>query len=141
MNAHTSIHCEGDYRRAEATIRQQAEQIDQLRYEVEFYKREAGLLADADNVDMFQERFGLTTVEASASAALYQRRGKWLPGATLEGLLDEVRGHPVESNIVAVVISKIRRKLGDTWVENLWKRGYRFSDTALAEIDRRFSPT
>ena len=140
MNARpTGIHCEGDYRRAEATIAQQAEEIEQLRYERDHYKREAGLLADSDMVDAFQEKYELTTVQATLCAALYRRRDKWLPGSRLEELLDDARGHPVESNVICVMISNLRRRFGETWIENLWKRGYRFSSEALTEIDARLA--
>lgn len=138
MNAQVTIHCEGDYRRAQAEIRRLNDLVEQLQYEVQYYKREAGLLADADCVDLIQEKFaGLTPPEAVICAALYQRREKWLPGATLEGLLDEERGHPVESNVIAVMISKLRKKLGEDAIETLRSRGYRLSSRALSEFDRK----
>lgn len=139
MNAHSSIHCAGDYRRAEARIAELEKSVEQLAYEVDYWKREACQLVEADTIDAIQVQFNLTATEATICAGLYQRREKLLASSTLEGLLDEERGCALESNIVSVMICKIRSKLGDTAIETVRGRGYRLSPATLALFDRKLT--
>jgi DNA-binding response OmpR family regulator len=132
-----SIHCEGDYRRAEAEIVRLNGVIDALVYERDHFKREACQLIDSDRTNAIQQHFGLTAEEAIVCNALYQRRDKLLPGNFLEGLLDEHRGGSTEASLVSQMVSRIRKKLGDTAVENLRGRGYRLSPALLKRLDRK----
>lgn len=137
MNMLTTIHCEGDYRRMEARCRELEAKVEQLEYERDHWKREAGQLASSEHAGQLIELFGLTAVEALICAALYHRREKLLPAASIEGLLDEDRGHPLESNVVAVMISRIRDKLGDSAVETVRGRGYRLAPGIVGIFDKR----
>jgi DNA-binding response OmpR family regulator len=135
------IHCEGDYRRAEAEIARLNARIEQLVYERDHYKREACLLTDTDRTNLIQERFGLSPEESIICAALYQRRDRWVPGSSLEGLLDEYRGGSTEASLVSQMVSRIRKKLGDAAVENARGRGYRMSPELLRAFDRKLAGT
>lgn len=135
----TLIHCAGDYRRAEARIVALEQQVEQLEYERDYWKREACQLVEGDLIDAVQVKFGLTATEATICAALYRRRDKLLGASSLEGLLDEERGCALESNIVSVMICKIRAKLGDTAIETVRGRGYRLSPATLHRFDRKLA--
>lgn len=137
MNAPTRIHCPGEYHRAELRIAELELRVAQLEYEVDYWKREACQLVEADNVDAIQALFNLTATEATICAGLYQRRDKLLSSSTLEGLLDEERGCALESNIVSVMICKIRSKIGEAAIETVRGRGYRLSVAMLAKFDRK----
>jgi len=139
MNAHTTIHCPGEYERSEAENARLRDRVAELEYEVQHWKREAFQLVEVELTATIQSAFDLTPVEATVCAALFLRRGKLLPAPSIEGLLDEQRGYPVESNIVCVMISKIREKLGDDVIENVRGRGYRLSEAVLATFDRRLA--
>jgi DNA-binding response OmpR family regulator len=141
MNAPTSIHCIGDYRRMEAENAQLRERIEQLEYEVEHWKREACQLIEEDLCDAIQARFDLSATEAMICTALYQRREKLMSSLRLEGMLDEERGCSLESNIVSVMICKIRAKLGEDAIETVRGRGYRLSLGALEIFDRKLKGT
>jgi DNA-binding response OmpR family regulator len=131
------IHCEGDYRRAQAEIARLTAAVEQLTYERDHYKREACQLVDSDRTHAIQEAFDLTFEEAIVCAALYQRRDRWLPGSNLEGLLDEHRGGNTEASLVSQMVSRIRRKLGESAIENARGRGYRMSPGLLRRMDRK----
>lgn len=136
MNAPVTIHCEGDRRRAERYISELERQVEDLKYERDHWKREACQLADHDCASALRQLFGeLTEAESVICAALYGRRGKTLPLTSLEGLLDEERGHSVESNVVSVMVSRIRAKLGSEAVENVRGNGYRLSEAMIARLD------
>lgn len=137
MNAPVTIHCAGDYRRAEQRLVEQDRLIEQLRYEVTYWKREACQLVEQDIVDAIQVHFNLTSTEATICSGLYQRRDKLMSSSTLEGLLDEERGCSLESNIVSVMICKIRSKLGEEAIETVRGRGYRLSPAMLKQFDRK----
>lgn len=137
MNAPSTIHCVGDYRRAELRIAELEARCEQLIYDVDYWKREACQLLEEDTVDAVQVNFNLTHTEAVICTALYQRREKLMSSMRLESLLDEERGGPLESNIVSVMICKIRAKLGDEAIETLRGRGYRLSPTTLEAFDRK----
>jgi len=137
MNAPTTIHCAGDYRRAEAEIARLTRQVADLTYERDHWKKEACLLVESDRIAEVQQAFGLTAPEALLCSALYQRRDKLVPASTLEDLLDEARGHSLESNIVSVMIGKIRDKLGEDAILTFRGRGYRLSDAMLEQFKSR----
>lgn len=141
MNAPVTIHCEGDYRRAEERIAEQDRLLEQARYEIAHWKREAGQLVEQDVADAIQVHFHLTATEATICAGLYQRREKMTSSTTLEGLLEEERGCAVESNIVSVMILKIRHKLGDDAIQTVRGRGYRLTPSALKRLDRKLATT
>jgi DNA-binding response OmpR family regulator len=137
MNAPVQIHCLGDYRRSEAENARLRDRIEQLEHEVEHWKREACQLVEEDTVDAIQVHFGLTETEAMICCSLYQRRDKLMSSIRLEGMLDEERGYTLESNIVSVMICKLRGKLGEEAIETVRGRGYRLSPAMLEEFDRK----
>jgi DNA-binding response OmpR family regulator len=139
MNAPVVIHCEGDYRRMEAENARLRERIEQLEFEVEHWKREACQLVEDDTVEAIQLHFDLSETEAMICTALYQRRDKLMSSVRLEGMLDEERGCSLESNIVSVMICKIRAKLGEEAIETVRGRGYRLSPIMLATFDRKIN--
>jgi DNA-binding response OmpR family regulator len=132
-----TIHCPGEYDRALKRIAEQDAAIEDLRYQVDHWKREAYQLVDSDRTHLIQERFPLTHEEAMVCNALYGRRDKFLPGTYIEGLLDEVRGGNTEASLVSQLVSRIRRKLGDDMIENVRSRGYRMSAKMLKQMDRK----
>lgn len=133
----TTIHCEGDYRRAEAEIARLSRIVEQLRHERDHWKREAYQLVEADLVDSIRDQFDMTANEAIVCAALYRRRDRRLGSALLEGLLDEERGFALESNVVSQIILAIRRKLGDAAIETVRRQGYKLSQETIERFDRQ----
>lgn len=132
-------HCIGDCRRAEQRIRELETQLEEMKYERDHWKREAGHLAESECADAIQTTFALSPTESVICAALYRRRDRMLARSAIEGLLDDLAGESVGSSMVSVMVGKIRTKLGigDEAIENQRGRGYRLSTEALALLDKR----
>lgn len=107
-----------------------AARVEQLTEEVNYYKRELGMVRDSERVGTMQARFRFTTREAAVCDVLLAKA----PGATVEknALFEAAwgdRAYEVEMKILDVFICKIRAKIGRDAIETVWGTGYRLSSS------------
>ncbi len=105
-----------------------AARVEQLTNEVNFYKRELGMIRDAERVGLMKTRHRLTTQEAAVCDVLLGKT----PGRVVEksALFEAAwgeRAYHLEIKILDVFICKIRAKIGKDAIETIWGTGYRLT--------------
>lgn len=118
-------------------------QVEALSEELAYYRSRAVGASLAVTLDpMFRflrEIYGTTPAETRLTLALYRAKGEVVSRSWLE---DNIPGDEVlqRSNNVAVVVSKLRQKLGGTeTIQNIWGEGYRMSETVHSDIAKRLA--
>lgn len=105
-----------------------AARVEQLTAERDHYKREMGMIRDAERVLAMKARHNLTTQEAAVCDVLLSRPagGPVEKNALFEAAWGD-RAYEVEIKILDVFICKIRHKLGKDSIETIWGTGYRLT--------------
>jgi DNA-binding response OmpR family regulator len=105
-----------------------AERIVELEAEVEYLKRELGLILDGDQVLRLREVLRLSPTQAQTVLALYLAKGRVLSLAQLdERVPAPTAGDDREESYFRVVTRKIRIILGPGIIETVWGLGYRIT--------------
>lgn len=106
-----------------------AARVEELTHERDHYKRELGMIRDAERVLNMKTRLGLTTQEAAVFDVLLSRPagGSVEKNALFEAAWGD-RAFDVHIKILDVYICKIRQKLGDDVIETIWGTGYRLTN-------------
>lgn len=115
-----------------------AARIEELEAEVAYWKAEAQHNASNDVSGRIGRAFGLTAAEAWVMATLYGAKGKIV---RKERLLEDIPGCDWEarheaSNVIQVLVCRIRKKFGRDAIETAPSFGYRLSSDAQWRIDQ-----
>ena len=105
-----------------------------LEAEVHYLRGELGLVHDQGKVWRLQSVHGITGAEARTLLALYRAKGRVM---TVRQILDAVSpdgSSDVNSNNVAVWLSRVRKRVGDGWTASHWGRGYSMTTAGLAAV-------
>ncbi len=109
-----------------------AEQIAELEEQVAFWQGEARALATADVTANLQRAHGLTRSEARLLQALYKQRGRPLDRYRLSEAIESRSG---SDNLVTVLISNIRRKIGVWAVMTDFGSGYSIGSAGIKAVE------
>lgn len=115
----------------------EAETIADLKEQVTYWKGEAQHNVDSELRERIGRALGLTTAESYLLATLYQARGEVVRTARLD---EDLPGRKTwdereSSNVVQVMVCRIRRQLGNDAVLTVRGVGYRASDRIVARIE------
>lgn len=113
---------------------------EELRAEVAWLKSELALEAEAADISALRP-LGLTPGEARLVLAMHARKGRVVPRLTLEEILPEIHGHErTSSNVVSVLICRIRKAIGEGSVHTAWGAGYGLTPEGMALVDAALEP-
>lgn len=99
-------------------------------------RRELGFELDNGRRETLRVQLGLTAQEGSVVLVLYQAKGRTISTSAIGDVIPHPTGKEDYSlTFVNVLVCKIRRKLGFSFIENVWGAGYRLSDSARAVCD------
>lgn len=126
---------------SEATIRWQAQRIEELEAEVSELKAQIVCDASEDVQFALSKRFSLTPTEARILEALWFCRSEF---ARLDWLNERAEfgsagGTDPEGKALAVYISRLRRRLGSDAITTFARRGYGLSESGRAFVEKAFN--
>lgn len=99
--------------------------------EINFLRRELGLVREAERVSAFKNAWKLTPREAELVDVLYGRNGATASRQLLMDALYQGRDEP-EIKILDVFIAKLRLKIGKPLIGTTWGMGYFLTDAGIA---------
>lgn len=108
-----------------------ADTVEDLRAEVRHLRSELGLSMEASDVDDLRA-LGLTPLEAKTVLCLYRAKGK----VRSRFQITEAIGSDVEdaSRLLAVLVVRIRHKMGDDFITTARGVGYRLTAAGVERV-------
>lgn len=108
-----------------------------LEDEVTYLRERLGDRLDADIVRILTKTFRFTSYESRVIAILYKARGL-VRTYELETAArdDHTRDYALSANTVAVMVSRIRKKVGHAFLQTIRAHGFALSDDARLAIAR-----
>lgn len=108
-------------------------EIERLREENAYYKRELGLRDDTDRQHAFIRRWRLTRTEARYLDVLYARAGRLVTtDAAMAALYGSSPDEEPGVRIIAVYTCKVRAKIGRDAIDVVWGQGHRLTPAGVA---------
>lgn len=101
-----------------------------LRDEIAFLKRQLGVQAQQDQISTLATRLRLPPAEAQLLSALYDAKGRVLSVYQLDEVMPPVSSSADDRDLkhVAIRVCRVRKKLGEESIKNIWGRGYCLTD-------------
>lgn len=104
----------------------------ELREENAHLRRQLGLAKDQAAIYEIARRFRLTRQQATLVSSLYAAKPRPLSVGVIEDLIRDGEGDGAK--LVQSVVSTVRRKVGQDFVETVWGQGYRLSPIGQARV-------
>ncbi len=110
---------------------------EELREEIRFLKRQVDVEVVASQIDRFMGAFGAPPASAMILSALYNAKGRVLSRTQLDEAAPATRVDPDQRDlkIIDVRISRLRKKLGEHAIQNVWGRGYYLTEIGRLQVE------
>lgn len=114
---------------------------EELEGRIAWLESELGLQRDGVVIQRFRMAFGLTTAEAEILHALHSAKGRVLSSFNLlEATISPSGNRDRAASVAAVLIVRIRKKIGHDAVTTVWGRGYHLSSAGMALVAAALQP-